>query len=66
MLGRPGVVFTMRYPDDTGYVWNFTAAVRDRASAHLRNRAEVYMAFPKLSGNPSYRPKHLHPVEVDF
>ena len=46
MLAKPGVVFTMRYPDDTGYVWNFTAAVRDRASAHLRDRADVYMAFP--------------------
>jgi len=66
MLGKPGVVFTMRYPDDTGYVWNFTAAVRDRASAHLRDRAEVYMAFPKLSGNPSYQPKHLQPVALDF
>ena len=65
-LEKPGVVFTMRYPDDTGYVWNFTAAVRDLASAHLRERANVYMAFPKLSGNPSYHPKNLQPVEVDF
>lgn len=55
----------MRYPDDTGYVWNFTAAVRDRASADLRERANVYMAFPKLSGNPSYQPKNLQPVELD-
>lgn len=55
----------MRYPDDTGYVWNFTAAVRDRASADLLDRADVYMAFPKLTGNPSYRPKHLQPVELD-
>jgi glycosyltransferase involved in cell wall biosynthesis len=62
---KPGVVFTMRYPDDTGYVWNFTAAVRDRASADLRDRANVYMAFPKLTGNPSYQPKNLQPVELD-
>jgi glycosyltransferase involved in cell wall biosynthesis len=62
---KPGVVFTMRYPDDTGYVWNFTAAVRDRASADLLDRADVYMAFPKLTGNPSYQPKHLQPVELD-
>jgi glycosyltransferase involved in cell wall biosynthesis len=55
----------MRYPDDTGYVWNFTAAVRDRASADLRDRANVYMAFPKLTGNPSYQPKNLQPVELD-
>jgi glycosyltransferase involved in cell wall biosynthesis len=62
---KPGIVFTMRYPDDTGYVWNFTAAVRDRASADLRDRANVYMAFPKLSGNPSYQPKNLQPVELN-
>jgi glycosyltransferase involved in cell wall biosynthesis len=62
---KPGVVFTMRYPDDTGYVWNFTASVRDRASADLGDRAKVYMAFPKLTGNPSYQPKHLQPVELD-
>ena len=62
---KPGIVFTMRYPDDTGYVWNFTAAVRDRASADLRERANVYMAFPRLTGNPSYQPKNLQPVELD-
>ena len=62
---KPGVVFTMRYPDDTGYVWNFTAAVRDRASSDLRERANVYMAFPRLTGNPSYQPKNLQPVQLD-
>jgi glycosyltransferase involved in cell wall biosynthesis len=64
-LDKPSVVFTMRYPDDTGYVWNFTAAIRDLASADLREHANVYMAFPKLSGNPSYHPKNLEPVELD-
>jgi glycosyltransferase involved in cell wall biosynthesis len=62
---KPGVVFTMRYPDDTGYVWNFTASVRDRASAHLLEHARVFMAFPKLTGNPSYQPSNLQPVELD-
>jgi glycosyltransferase involved in cell wall biosynthesis len=62
---KPGVVFTMRYPDDIGYVWNFTARVRDRASAHLLEQARVFMAFPKLTGNPSYQPIHLQPVELD-
>jgi glycosyltransferase involved in cell wall biosynthesis len=55
----------MRYPDDTGYVWNYIASVRDRASAHLRDQATPYMAFPKLTGNPSYRPTQLAPVELD-
>lgn len=64
-VAKPGVVFTMRYPDDTGYVWNFTASVRDRASVDLLDRARVFMAFPKLTGNPSYQPKNLTPVELD-
>lgn len=64
-VAKPGVVFTMRYPDDTGYVWNFTASVRDRASVDLLDRARVFMAFPKLTGNPSYQPQHLTPVELD-
>lgn len=61
----PGVLFTMRYPDDTGYVWNYIANVRDRASEHLRARATPYIAFPKLTGNPTYQPQHLQPVELD-
>lgn len=62
---KPGILFTMRYPDDTGYVWNYIAGVRDRASSHLRDLATPYMAFPKLTGNPSYLPQHLNPVELD-
>lgn len=62
---KPSIVFTMRYPDDTGYVWNFTASVRDRASSALLARANVYMAFPTLTGNPSYQPKNMTPVELD-
>ena len=55
----------MRYPDDTGYVWNYIAGVRDRASSHLLERAVPYIAFPKLTGNPSYQPHHVQPVELD-
>lgn len=62
---KPAVVFTMRYPDDTGYVWNFTANLRDRASAFLADRARVYIAYPKLTGNPSYVPKNMEAVELD-
>jgi glycosyltransferase involved in cell wall biosynthesis len=62
---KPGILFTMRYPDDTGYVWNYIAGVRDRASSHLLDLATPYMAFPKLTGNPSYQPQHLNPVELD-
>lgn len=55
----------MRYPDDTGYVWNYIASLRDRASVHLRDRALSYIAFPKLTGTPSYPLQHLLPVELD-
>ncbi|WP_334666816.1 hypothetical protein, partial [Streptomyces cyaneofuscatus] len=49
----PGVVFTMRYPDDTGYVWNHIAYLRDEVSAHLAGRARAVMAIPRLSGKPT-------------
>lgn len=62
---KPGILFTMRYPDDTGYVWNYIAGVRDRASAHLAEQANAYMAFPRLTGAPSYQPRHLTPVQLD-
>ena len=62
---KPGVLFTMRYPDDTGYVWNYIAGVRDRTSGHLRSHARCLMAFPKLTGHPSYQPQYLEPVELD-
>jgi len=55
----------MRYPDDTGYVWNYIAHVRDRAGEHLRGQATPYLAFPKLTGQPSYQPLHLQAVELD-
>jgi glycosyltransferase involved in cell wall biosynthesis len=61
----PGVLFTMRYPDDTGYVWNYIASVRDRAAEQLRGTAIPYLAFPRLTGNPSYQLRHLIPVELD-
>jgi glycosyltransferase involved in cell wall biosynthesis len=62
---KPAILFTMRYPDDTGYVWNYIAGVRDRAAAQLEGQANCYMAFPRLSGNPSYHPQHMTPVELD-
>jgi len=55
----------MRYPDDTGYVWNYIASVRDRTAEQLRGIATPYMAFPRLTGHPSYPLHHLIPVELD-
>lgn len=62
---KPGIVFTMRYPDDTGYVWNYIAGVRDRAAAELSVVASSYIAFPKLSGKPSYHPQNMQAVALD-
>lgn len=62
---KPGVLFTMRYPDDTGYVWNYIASVRDRASAYLSESAATYIAFPQLTGNPSYPLRHMTSVQLD-
>jgi glycosyltransferase involved in cell wall biosynthesis len=61
----PGVIFTMRYPDDTGYVWNHIAYLRDEVSAHLAGKARPCMAFPRLSGKPSYALRHMPAVELD-
>jgi glycosyltransferase involved in cell wall biosynthesis len=62
---KPGVLFTMRYPDNTGYVWNHIAYLRDEVSAHLLGQARPFMAFPRLSGQPSYALRHPQAVELD-
>lgn len=61
----PGVLFTMRYPDNTGYVWNTIAQLRDDASAALAGQATCFIAFPRLTGTPSYALRHARPVELD-
>lgn len=61
----PSVVFAMRYPDDTGFVWNTIARTRDLAAANLDSVAKSFIAYPKLSGTPAYRVQHLHPVALE-
>lgn len=61
----PGVVFSMRYPDNAGYVWNTIAQGKDMAAAHLANVAVCFLAYPALSENPTYVPQHLKPVALD-
>jgi glycosyltransferase involved in cell wall biosynthesis len=63
--GLPGVLFTMRYPDNTGFVWTTIALGKDKASAQLRGHANCFIAYPKLSDKPSYQPKFVQPVELD-
>lgn len=62
---KPGVVFTMRYPDDAGYVWNTIAQSRDIAASYL-TQASCFIAYPKLTGNGGYAPINLNQVELDF
>lgn len=62
---HPGVLFTMRYPDDEGYVWNTIARSKDAASNELRDVAKCFIAFKKLTGEPTYSPQHMTSVELD-
>ena len=61
----PGVLFTMRYPDDTGFVWNTIALGRERAGALLREHANCFIAYSRLTGNPSFQHQSIVPVELD-
>lgn len=62
----PGVVFAMRYPDDTGFVWNTIARTRDLAASHLTSLARCFIAYPKITESPAYHAKHLASVALDF
>lgn len=61
----PGVLFTMRYPDDEGYVWNTIAKSKDVASYELRNDARCFIAYKKLTGRPTYEPHFMAPIQLD-
>lgn len=61
----PGVIFSMRYPDDAGYVWNTIALGKDKAGSYLINEAECFIAYPELSSNPTYLPEYVTPVKLD-
>ncbi|MET0962226.1 MAG: glycosyltransferase family 4 protein [Noviherbaspirillum sp.] len=61
----PGVIFSMRYPDNAGYVWNTIAQGKDEAASHIVTVAECFIAYPKLSRDATYVPRHLTPVELD-
>lgn len=63
---RPGVVFAMRYPDHTGFVWNTIAHTRDLAASHLGSLARCFITYPKISESPAYHAQHLESVALDF
>lgn len=58
-------MFAMRYADDVGFVWNTIARVRDLTAGHLSDEFDCHVAYPRLTGQPAYRPQHLRPMELD-
>jgi glycosyltransferase involved in cell wall biosynthesis len=62
---KPSVLFAMRYADDVGFVWNTIARVRDLVAGCLQDGYACHLAYPRLTGQPAYRPQHLQPVELD-
>lgn len=62
----PGIVFTMRYPDDVGYVWRTIARRWDLVAQALGSAARCFTAFPALTGLPAYDPHWVMPIEADF
>lgn len=63
---RPGVVFTMKYPDNEGYVWRTIAAHRDLVSRELGSSARCYVAYPSLTNQPAYEARWAEPIAIDF
>jgi glycosyltransferase involved in cell wall biosynthesis len=64
--GRPGVVFTMRYGNEIGYVWLTIARLRDLVARHLQDRARCYIAYPHVSEQAAYRPRWLTVDQANF
>lgn len=61
-----GVLFAMRYPDNIGYVWDTVARLRDTASGNLDGRARCFVAYPELTGQPSYAWRHAQSVALSL
>jgi glycosyltransferase involved in cell wall biosynthesis len=64
MKSSPVILFSMRYPDDEGFVWRTIALCRDLVAGHLAG-FRCLIAFPKLTGRSLYRFSHLQAVELD-
>ena len=63
---RPGVVFTMRYPSDVGFVWRTIGLHRDLTARALADAAESYIAYPRISPHPAFQPQWAQVAEADF
>jgi glycosyltransferase involved in cell wall biosynthesis len=62
----PGLLFAMRYGNDTGYVWNSVARMYDRVAELLGPAVRPWVAYPQLTADPAFQPRYLQPVEADF
>ncbi len=62
----PGIVFTMRYGSDIGYVWRTVAAHRDLVARDLGGVARCHIAYPQLAATPAYAPRWLIADQADF
>lgn len=62
----PGVVFAVRYPISTGFVWVPVIKVRDLVAQRLQAEAAVRIAYPLVDANPAYAPRFMAVDEIDL
>lgn len=62
----PGVIFTMRYPTDIGFVWKTIFSTRELVAKRLEGVARSFAAFPKILENSLYQSEILDFIEADF
>lgn len=62
----PGVVFTMRYPNDIGFVWKTIFTSREMVAKRLTGVARSFVAFPQILENGIYSSDKLEFIEADF
>lgn len=53
----PTVLFAMRYPDSTGFVWNSIAKIRDQIAQQLMPNYRCILAYPELTDSPHMTPR---------
>src|SRR5579872_2472591 len=62
----PGVVFALRFGNDTGFVQQFFSKQRDLTARELGGRARCFLAFKRLGSSPVYSPRWAEEVQLDF
>jgi len=62
----PGIIFTMRYPNNSGYVSTTVAKHRDLVARALGRSAKCLIAYPRVVDRPVYEPQWLETIKADF